>query len=146
MLEVFEQVQNSQSYRVPHSATAYYSKLVPVVYNQGPFGIFGPIKKLIVSIMGFFKPVPREPSSLSDMKIWAIKTTALACQTLMLGFRAAGFDSCPMEGMDSKMIKRALDLPSDASVVMVVGAGKRASNGIYGPRIRFKEEQFIFEV
>ena len=30
---------------------------------------------------------------------------ALACENLMLALRAYGYDSCPMEGMDSKRIK-----------------------------------------
>ena len=96
--------------------------------------------------MGFFKPVPREPTSKSDMKIWASKTCALACENLMLAFRAYGFDSCPMEGLDSKRVAKILNLPSDAFVVMAISAGKRSDKGVYGPRIRFPKEKFIFEV
>ena len=36
------------------------------------------------------------------MAVWAHKSTALACENLMLSLRAYGYDSCPMEGMDSK--------------------------------------------
>lgn len=145
MLETFNQVELSGQ-KIPESARSYYSKLVPLAYTQGPFGIFGVIKSLIIKIIGMTKPTPREPTSLADMKIWASKTCALAAQTLMLAFRAYGYDTCPMEGLDSSRVKKALDLPRDALVVMVLSVGKRAPNGIYGPRVRFDSARFIKEV
>ena len=64
----------------------------------------------------------------------------------MLSLRAYGYDSCPMEGYDSKRIKKILNLPKDAVVVMVISAGKRAVGGVYGPRIRFDENRFLKKV
>ena len=101
------------------SAKAYYNKIVPIVYSQGLFGILGFFKKIFVSIVGVFRVIPREPTSNSDMRVWAHKTTALACENLMLALRAYGYDSCPMEGMDSKKIKSLLKLPSGAEICMV---------------------------
>ena len=40
-----------------------------------------------------------------------------------------GLDTCPMEGMDSKRVKRILELPRKAEVCMVVSAGKRTEKG-----------------
>lgn len=57
-----------------------------------------------------------------------------------------GFDSCPMEGYDSKRIKKILGLPRDAVVVMVIAAGKRARGGIYGERLRFDRTLFVKKV
>ncbi|MBL0266623.1 MAG: nitroreductase family protein [Leptospiraceae bacterium] len=91
-------------------------------------------------------PTPREPVSVNDMKIWAVKSSALACENLMLALRAFGYDSCPMEFHDSSRIKRLLELPSDAMVTMVISAGKRAPNGVYGDRIRLDKINFIKEV
>ena len=85
-------------------------------------------------------------TSYSDMRVWSHKTTALACQNLMLSFRAFGYDSCPMEGIDSARIKKLLNLSKCDQICMVISAGKRASNGVYGKRIRFKKENFIKEV
>jgi len=132
--------------KVPKAAINYYEKLAPLAYYQGPLGIFGLIKRIAVFILGFFRVTPREPVSQNHMKIWAVKTVSLACENLMLAFRAYGFDTCPMEGMDSKRVAKILDLSSDAVVVMVIGAGKRSPKGVYGPRIRFPKENFIFEV
>lgn len=91
-------------------------------------------------------PTPREPVSINDMKIWAVKSSALACENLMLALRAFGYDSCPIEFYDSSRIKRLLGLPSDAIITMVVSAGKRAANGVYGERLRLDKINFIKEV
>lgn len=142
MIEVFK----ASSFKVPKSVALYYEKLVPMVYTLGPLNILGYLKKITVFLVGFFKVVPREPTSKSDIKIWAAKSTALACENLMLAFRAYGYDTCPMEGLDSSRVKKILNLPNDAMVVMAISAGKRAENGIYGPRIRFERDNFIKEV
>lgn len=142
MLDFF----SKQATPPPKSATDYYTKLVPLAYGIGPFGIFGFLKKISLWFVGLKTPVPREPSSPSEMKLWASKSAALACENLMLSFRAFGYDTCPMEGLDSTRVRKILSLPRDAVVVMGVSAGKRASNGVYGPQIRFDSSLFIKEV
>ncbi|MBL7830369.1 MAG: nitroreductase family protein [Saprospiraceae bacterium] len=121
----------------------YYQKIVPLVYNQGFLELFGLLKRLIVFFRALKIPTPRGPVNRSGMLIWAHKSTALACQNFMLAMRANGFDSCPMEGMDPVRIKKLLELPSEADICMVISAGKRAKNGVYGSQIRFNEDQFI---
>jgi nitroreductase len=121
---------------VPSPVIAYYKKLVPLVYGQGPLGSFGLAKWIVNSAIGIFRPIPREPNSRADMRVWAVKSTALACQNIMMGFSAHGFDTCPMEGYDSKRIKKILGLGRNSEVVMVISAGKRDKRGVYGPRIR----------
>tara|TARA_B100000945_G_C20373088_1_gene593158 strand:+ start:366 stop:1139 length:774 start_codon:yes stop_codon:yes gene_type:complete len=128
---------------IPKSAINYYKNIVPIVYNQGPYSILGFLKKLLIFFIGLFRPIPREPTSLSDMRVWAHKTTALACENLMLAIRAFGYDSCPMEGMDSKRIQKMLNLPRKAEICMVISVGKRADNGVYGKRIRLNSNKFI---
>jgi nitroreductase len=130
----------------PKSLLAYYQKIVPLVYSQGPVGIFGLIKRPLLWLVGFFRPTPRAPVGKADMRIWAHKSTALACENLMLAFRAAGFDTCPMEGMDENRIRKILKLDSDAEVCMVISAGRRAENGVYGPQIRFARDQFVKQI
>ena len=57
-----------------------------------------------------------------------------------------GFDSCPLEGFDSRRVKKILGLPHRAVVVMAVAAGKRDPERVYGPRLRFDRELFIREI
>ena len=141
MLELFEKTEG-----IPESAKDYYKKIVPVAYSNGPLGIIGLIKRIIVTVVGIKKPIPREPVSESQMITWAAKTTALACENLMLAFASFGYDSCPMEGLDSKRVSKLLDLPRDAKVVMGISAGKRAVGGLYGPQIRFDSSLFIKKI
>ena len=127
----------------PKSALKYYEQIVPLVYTQGIFGLFGYLKKIIVFFLGLFRVIPREPTSKSDMRVWAHKTTALACENLMLALRAYGYDSCPMEGMDSKKISKMINLSKKAEVCMVISIGKRAKNGVYGNRFRLDSDRFV---
>ncbi len=135
-----------QTMPVPKSAMTYYTKLTPFFYTMGPLGILGFLKKILFFFMGLSKPTPREPTSPNDMKIWAIKSTALACENFMLAMRAHGYDTCPMEGVDSTRVRKILSLPRDAEHVMGIACGKRAKNGIYGPQIRFDKNLFIKKV
>lgn len=138
MLEKFKNTEN-----VPASAKAYYEKLVPMVYTQGPLSLFGYSKKIVANVIGIFRPIPREPFSRSDMRVWAVKSTALGCQNIMMGFSAFGFDTCPMEGLDSRRVKKTLGLGRNAEIVMAISVGKRDKKGVYGPRIRMPKENFI---
>lgn len=131
---------------VPKGAYLYYRKIVSLAYNQGPLNLFGFIKKILFFVQGLSKVTPREPTDYADMRVWAHKSTALACQNLMLSLRAYGYDSCPMEGHDSKRVKELLNLPRKAEICMVVSAGKRADNGIFSERVRMPTEQFFKEV
>lgn len=136
-----------KSEATPKSVFAYYEKLLPFAMSQGPLGIYGVVKRLGVWCAGLFRPVPRQPVSRADMRVWAVKSTALACENLILSLRAQGFDSCAMEGFDSVRVKKLLGLPRrGAEIVMVVGAGAGKPEGFYGPRIRFDKQFYAFEV
>lgn len=137
------QLAQKQGVRIPKAAIHYYNSIAPLMYEQGPLGLWGSIKKVIVWFVGWFKPISREPFGKSAMQIWATKTTALACQTFMLGIRAYGFDTCPMEGIDSHRIRRLLDLPKDSLIPMVIAIGQRRSDGVTLPRIRAPREWFV---
>lgn len=128
---------------MPKIVKTYYSKVAPIHYNQGPLGALGLAKKAAGLIAGLKRAVPRGPYSISEMKAWAVKSTALAAENMMLGFRAHGFDTCPMEGFDERRVRKLLKLPDDAIVTMILGVGRRAPNGIYHRRYRFPREEFV---
>lgn len=128
---------------IPKHWKEFYTKGVQFTYWQGPFYSLGPIKKALSAVAGLFRPMPRGPFTKADMRVWATKSVALAAENLMLAFRAYGFDSCPMEGMDETRVRKLLELPKDAEVVMVVGAGERANDGVYFPRVKFDRKNFV---
>jgi nitroreductase len=128
---------------VPKIVDNYYRKLAKIHYSQGPLNVLGHGKRLFAAVAGLRRPMPRGPFTQADMKVWAAKTVALGAENFMLALRAHGFDSCPMEGFDERRVTRLLKLPADGFVVMVVGCGKRAADGVYHPRIRFDRQRFV---
>ena len=141
---VARQLQDSK-YAWPKTMHRYYDTITHVAYGLGPLG---PLKRVVGTAVGAFRPAPRGPKSEAELITWAVKTTALACENLMLAFRAAGYDTCAMEGMDEVRVKKIVGLGGvrGAHVPMVISAGKRVPGGIYGPRLRLPREQFVFEV
>lgn len=130
----------------PKLVRDYYTKLVPLMYSQGPLGALGVAKGVVTNAIGQFRPMIRGPFSAAELKVWAVKSTALAAENLMLALRAYGYDSCPMEGFDEARVARLLRLPRGASIPMVIAAGTRADDGIYHPQIRFDRGRFVFTV
>ena len=131
--------------KAPRIVRTYYEKLAPIMYTQGLLGEIGLLKRLAATAIGIFRPIPREPVSPADMRVWAVKTTALAAENLMLAFRAHGYDTCPMEGFDSNRARRLLKIPRDGVITMILAVGKAAPGGIYQEQFRFPAEQFIVE-
>jgi len=84
-------------------------------------------------------------TSRHDLRVWAIKSTALGCENLMLAIKAYGYDSCPMEGMDSRRIRKLPKLFRHTDVMMVLGIGKSASNGVTLPRIRGERSRYVIK-
>ena len=55
----------------------------------------------------------------------------------MIAMANEGYDTCPLEGFDSKRIKKVLKLPHGAGINMVIPCGIRNGNkGIWGERGR----------
>lgn len=127
-------------------AKQYYTQLMPLFYKQDFLGIRTLIRKAIT----LFRDIQRKPmmrlTTLADLRVVVHKSTALAAQTFMLSMQNEGYATCPMEGFDENVIKKLLNLPSEAEVTMIVACGKPTSQGIYAPRTRIPNEEVIFEV
>jgi len=112
----------------------YYGKVMPFLYSRF-LGIFGIFRKLIVSLIGLFRPIFYQVSE-NDMRVVVHKTCALAAQTFMLAMVNEGYDTCPMEGFDSRRVKRLLRLPLGAEINMIISCGIRDEHGVWGDRMR----------
>lgn len=112
----------------------YYRKVMPFLYMSF-FGFCGIIRKIFVNIIGLFRPIVYQVSE-NDMRVVVHKTCALAAQTFMLAMANENYDTCPMEGFDSKKVKGILKLPYGAEINMVVSCGIRDENGVWGDRMR----------
>jgi len=54
----------------------------------------------------------------------AMRSCAIAAQTLMLAAKDMGYDSCPMDGFDFEKVGRLINLPKDHVISMFVVIGK----------------------
>ncbi len=131
---------------LPPSVKFYYEKLIPKVMSTDPFGFFNLLRRLGFFFTGLKKPTIRTPINAGDHRVFGHAQAALAAQTLMLSLTAHGYDSCPMGGMDATRIKNLLGLPAGAEIAMVVSAGTRKPEGLYGPRFRLADADLIKEV
>jgi len=114
----------------------YYKKIMPLFYAKDFLFIKSILKKLYVTLIGLKKPVVREVSVI-DKKVTIHKSIALAAQTFMLAVKSYGYDTCPMEGIDSKRIKKYLKLSKHTEINMVISVGKGTKEGIWYPQRRF---------
>jgi len=129
------------------AAVQKYYKFIPYNYKTGYFNALGNFKKVAFKVARTLdKQLPVTAFNPADAKLWASKTTALACENLVLALRAYGFDSCMMEGFDEPMVNKILNLNDQQYPVMVIAAGERAVDGVFFPQYRFDRELFIQKV
>lgn len=112
----------------------YYGFVMPFLYFRS-FGIVGYFRKFLVNAIGLFRPIIYQVSE-SDIRVVVHKTCALAAQTFMLAMADNGYDTCPMEGFDGRMVKRILKLSHGAQINMVISCGIRNEKGVWGDRMR----------
>lgn len=124
----------------------YYRIVIPFVYRQRFFNLFMPLKKIVVDIFGFFKPVGRGPWTRRDLMEVSIKSAALAAENFVLAVTAQGYDTCMMEGFDEKRVRRIVGLPWGARVVMVIAVGQAEENEPTLPRFRLPLEEVVHEI
>ena len=113
---------------------AYYGCLMPFLYSRC-FGLAGLGRKMLAQVVGLFRPIVRQVSE-GDVRVVVNKSCALAVQTFMLAMSEAGYDTCPLEGFDSVLVKRALGLPYDCEINMLITCGIRLPDGVWGDRFR----------
>ena len=118
--------------------TAYYAKLIPFIYFRC-FGLWGLVRKVLAQCIGLSRPIMRQVSE-GDVRVCVHKSCALVAQTFMLAMSEAGYDTCPLEGFDSRLVKKALNLPYDTEINMVITCGIRMPDGVRGRyRLPFSE-------
>jgi len=117
----------------------YYGKVMPFLYSRF-LGVFGLVRKIVVNIVGIFRAITYQVSE-SDMRVVVHKTCALSAQTFMLAMAGEHYDTCPMEGFDSRKVKSILKLPLGAEINMIVSCGIRDEKGVWGDRMRIPFEE-----
>ncbi|MFC0036498.1 nitroreductase family protein [Cardiobacterium valvarum] len=113
----------------------YYGKFLPFLYARD-FGLLGPLRKVLFGTVALFRPMYRDCGE-ADIRVVVHKSCGLAAQTFMLAMSEAGYDTCPLEGLDSGRVKNILGLPRGAEINMIVACGiRKEGHGIWGDRQR----------
>lgn len=123
----------------------YYGTLMPFLYARF-FGLLGLFRKILTVPVSLFRPMFTDTSE-SDQRVVVHKSCALAAQTFMIAMANEGYDTCPLEGFDSRRIKRLLKLPLGAEINMIVSCGIRNGNkGVFGERFRLPFDEVYNEI
>ncbi|CAH0535240.1 Putative NAD(P)H nitroreductase MhqN [Vibrio stylophorae] len=133
----------SQSPQRAARAFQYYEKLIPFLYRNDRFGIFGRLRQILCFFLGLKKPIVRQVSK-ADLRVCLHKTAGIAAMTFMAAMKDQGYDTCPMEGFDSKRVKKLLGLAKQTEICMVIGCGEGVPEGTYAPRDRVPNQEVVF--
>jgi len=113
----------------------HYQKILRLLYSRF-FGLIGLFRVLLSKVIGLFRPIIRQVSE-NDMRVVVHRSIALVSQTFMIAMANEGYDTCPLEGFDSKRVKKILQLPFYTEVSLIISCGIRdAEKEVLGERYR----------
>lgn len=119
------------------SDMAKRAKLAKWFFIQGWFGILGVVKWAILRVINLWKVIGTAPVARQGLFKWATKSTALACENLMIAAEALGLNTCPMEGFDGRRLGKFLGIsPRVHEIVMVIAIGKKSARHVDQPQWR----------
>lgn len=108
-----------------------------VIFAPGPLNLFAAVKGALFRFLHTFKIIGLPPLSRNDLIKWASKSTALACQNLMIAAEVAGLNTCPMEGFDGPRLARYLGLSQKRQeIVMIIAIGRKSADYTAQPQWR----------
>ena len=108
-----------------------------IIFMPGPLNLFGKLKGTLFRLLHALKTSGLPPVTRHDLFKWAGKSTALACQNLMIAAEVVGLNTCPMEGFDGPRLARYLGLSAKRQeIVMVIAIGKKSASYIPQPQWR----------
>jgi len=122
----------------------YYGTVMPFLYSRF-LGILGIFRKILVNIIGLFRAITYQVSE-NDVRVVVHKSCALAVQTFMLAMANEKYDTCAMEGFDSRKVKSILKLPVGAEVNMIISCGIREERGVWGDRMRVPFDEVYHKI
>ena len=113
------------------------AKIGRILFARGPLQSFAAFKWVLFRLLNVWKIMGMPPLFQKDQFKWAVKSTSLACQNLMIAAEALGLNTCPMEGFDGRRLCRLLGLSRrQHEIVMVIAIGKKSHSYIETPQWR----------
>ncbi len=144
--KVWDLMTHGGTIPLPEPVDDYYHKITPRLRRTDALGLGNLLRRVMFAIKGRTAPTVRSPVNTGDHRVWAHTQSSLTAMVLMLSLTANGYDTCPIGGLDKLRIRRLLGLPDQAEVTMVIAAGKRRPEGLYGARVRLPYGDLVKEV
>ncbi len=130
-----------QTKQMSEQRVARYRKFVRVLFQNGPFGIVGFAKRIIVPFMRLYRPTPGVIASHYEAIQYVRTQTAFAAATFMIAAKSAGLDTSPMEGFDEERLKKLLAVPKTMTVPLIIAVGYPLDQTAYNPGVRLPLDQ-----
>ena len=144
--KVWDLMTHGGTITFPEPVDDYYHKITPRLRRTDALGLDNLMRRIVFWFRGRKAPTPRSPVNTGDHRVWAHTQASLAAMTFMLSLTAHGYDTCPIGGLDKLRIRQLLGLPEQAEVNMVIAAGTRRPEGLYGRRVRLPYGDLVKEV
>jgi len=129
----------------PPAYVAKLRRLTALRFLAGPLRIFQPFKALAGAVLSLVRPSPRFPVGRAGFEVWSVKQTALFAQSFLLLAAANGLDTCPMEGIDERWVRRVVGLPHRFAVPLVVPVGYAADPAPERPSPRLPLDRVVHD-
>jgi nitroreductase len=96
-----------------------------------------PVWSLLVALLALLHPAASLlPVGRMGVRHWTARSALYAAQTFLLAASAHGIDTCPMEGFSAARVARALELPRDLVIPLLIAVGHAAPDARCEPRWR----------
>ena len=96
-----------------------------------------PVWSLLVDLFALLHPAASLlPVGRMGVQHWTARSALYAAQTFLLAASAYGLDTCPMEGFDAPKVAKALRLPRDLAIPLLIAVGHAAADARCEPRWR----------
>ena len=96
-----------------------------------------PVWSLLVSVLALLHPAASLlPVGRMGVRHWTARSALYAAQTFLLAASAYGLDTCPMEGFNAPRMAKALRLPRDLVIPLLIAIGHAAGDARCEPRWR----------
>jgi nitroreductase len=96
-----------------------------------------PIWSFLVGTLALLHPAASLlPIGRIGVQHWTVRSALYAAQTFLLAACASGLDTCPMEGFNATKIAKALRLPRDLAIPLLIAVGHASADARCEPRWR----------
>ena len=104
--KVWDLMTDGGNTALPEPVDDYDYQITPRLRRTDALGVGNLLRRVLFWWRGRSAPTVRSPVNPGDHRVWAHTQSSLAAMTFMLSLTASGYDSCPIGGLDKRMVRR----------------------------------------